>query len=72
MIDNLLHAFIKNDEMQFNYHLDKLRFKIVKKIAVRILLHHIDKTYEINTMYCNKEKVKYNIIKNMNLDYLYN
>lgn len=71
MINNLIKSFQNFDDMQFNYHLDKLRYKWAKKLMLKILIFHISKNYAINTMYCSKEKVQLAIIKRMHLDYLF-
>lgn len=71
MINNLLNAFNNFDALQFNYHLDKLRYKWAKKIMLKILIFHISKNYDINTMYCSQEKVRLAIIKRMHLEYLF-
>ena len=71
MINNLIKSFQNFDDMQFNYHLDKLRYKWAKKLMLKILIFHISRNYNINTMYCSREKVQLALIKRMHLDYLF-
>lgn len=71
MINNLINSFQNFDSLQFNYHLDKLRYKFLKKAMIKLLVYYISKNYAINTMYCSKERVKLAIIKRMHLDYLF-
>lgn len=71
MINNLIRAFQNFDSLQFNYHLDKLRYKFLKKAMIKLLVYYISRNYEINTMYSSEEKVKLAIIKRMHLEYLF-
>lgn len=71
MINNLIKSFQNFDSLQFNYHLNKLRYRWAKKLMLKILIFHISKNYNINTMYCSKDRVESAIIKRMHLDYLF-
>ena len=71
MINNLIRAFQNFDSLQFNYHLDKLRYRWAKKLMLKILIFHISRNYTINTMYCSKDRVELAIIKRMHLEYLF-
>lgn len=71
MINNLIRAFQNFDSLQFNYHLDKLKYRWAKKLMLKILIFYISRNYNINTMYCSKEKVQLAIIKRMHLEYLF-
>lgn len=71
MINNLIRAFQNFDSLQFNYHLDKLKYRWAKKLMLKILIFHISRNYTINTMYCSKDRVELAIIKRMHLEYLF-
>lgn len=71
MINNLIKSFQNFDSLQFNYHLDKLKYKWAKKLMLKILIFHISRNYTINTMYCSKDRVELAIIKRMHLEYLF-
>lgn len=71
MINNLIKSFQNFDSLQFNYHLDKLKYKFLKKAMIKLLVYYISRNYEINTMYSSEEKVKLAIIKRMHLEYLF-
>ena len=71
MINNLIKSFQNFDSLQFNYHLDKLRYKFLKKAMIKLLVYYISRNYNINTMYCSKDRVESAIIKRMHLEYLF-
>lgn len=71
MINNLIKSFQNFDSLQFNYHLDKLKYKFLKKAMIKLLVYYISRNYEINTMYCSKDRVESSIIKRMHLEYLF-
>lgn len=71
MIDDLIHYFMNYNVESFNITLNKFKWNWVKRIIVNMTLNRIYEKYNCETLYCDKDRVRTNLIKRMQLDYLF-
>ena len=71
MIDDLIHYFMNYNVESFNITLNKFKWNWAKRIIVNMTLHRIYEKYNCETLYCDADRVRNNLIKRMQLDYLF-
>ena len=71
MILELLKYYEDWNVESFNMTLNKFRFKVIKKLIIKLLMNYIYNNYCCESMYCSREMVRTSLIKRMQIQYLY-